>query len=637
MTSRLEGDPLDHVWRSSAGGSPLLTLDIGPLRDDEAGALAHAYVDASAELARRCVARAAGNPLFLDQLLRHAEESAEEGVPASVQSLVQARLDHLSPADRQALQAASALGQRFTADALGHLLGQPTHDCADLVRHLLVRSIGDELLFAHALIRDGVYDSLLRSRRAALHLRAAAWFATRDAGLHAEHLDRAEDPGAPDAYLEAARGQLATYRYDAALGLAERGLAIARIGQQTFALTCLRGEILHDLGSMAEAGAAYGAALEAAGDDAQRCRAWLGLAAVKRVTDDLDGAFADLERAQAAAQVQNLEEQLAHIHFLRGNLHFPRGNLEGCLEEHRKSLACATAVGAADLEAAALGGLGDAEYARGRMVSAHDRFRACVELCRRHGFGRIEVANASMLGHTGLYFQPQSDALAVALAAADGAARVGHRRAELNARLAAFFALYELAELEQVGEQVERASALARALGAARFDQACLLYLGKVALAQDRRADAIELMSQALTVARDTSVGFHGPNICGALALVLEDPAQRREMLREGEAMLVRGSVAHNHLRFYPDAMATALELRDRGAFERYAAALEGFTRAEPLPWADFFIAQGRALAAFDAGQRDGPRMEELERLRAEAARLGLKSALVRIDDALLA
>ncbi len=339
MTSRMEGDPLDHVWRSNAGGSPLVTLDLGPLRDDEAGALAHAYVDASAELARRCVARAAGNPLFLDQLLRHAEESTEEGVPGSVQSLVQARLDHLSPADRQALQAASVLGQRFTADALGHLLGQGAHDCAALVRHLLVRSIGDELLFAHALIRDGVYDSLLRSRRAALHLRAAEWFAARDAGLHAEHLDRAQDPGAPDAYLEAARSQLATYRYDGALDLAERGLAIARTEQQTFALTCLRGDILHDLGAMAEAGEAYAAALAAASDDAQRCRAWLGLAAVKRVTDDLDGAFADLERAEAAAQAQGLQEQLARIHFLRGNLHFPRGNLEGCLEEHRKSLA----------------------------------------------------------------------------------------------------------------------------------------------------------------------------------------------------------------------------------------------------------------------------------------------------------
>jgi hypothetical protein len=33
-------------------------------------------------------------------------------------------------------------------------------------------------------------------------------------------------------------------------------------------------------------------------------------------------------------------------------------------------------------EAMALGGLGDAEYVRGRMISAYDRFRQCVELCR---------------------------------------------------------------------------------------------------------------------------------------------------------------------------------------------------------------------------------------------------------------
>jgi tetratricopeptide (TPR) repeat protein len=632
MTSRLEGDPLDQVWRSGIGGSPLLTLDLGPLRDDEANALARAYVDASTALARRCIARAAGNPLFLDQLLRHAEESTEDGVPGSVQSLVQARLDHLPPADRQALQAASVLGQRFAPAALAHLLGQPSHDCASLVRHLLLRPIGDELLFGHALIRDGVYDSMLRSRRAALHLRAAEWFATRDAGLHAEHLDRADDPRAPDAYLASARSQVATYRYDVALEMVDRGIAIARIPEQTFALTCLRGDILHDLGAMTDAGEAYRAALAAAGDDAQRCRAWLGLAAVKRVTDDLDGAFADLDRAEAVASRLGLDAERARVHFLRGNLFFPRGNIQGVLDEHQKSLRLAQASGSVELEAAALGGLGDAEYARGRMVTAHERFRACVELCHRHGFGRIEVANASMLGHAGLYFQPQADALAAALAAADSAARVGHRRAELNARLAAFFALYEMAELDRVGEQAERAAALTRALGAVRFDQACLLYLGKVALAQDRRADAIALLSRALTIARDTSVGFHGPNICGALALALEDPAQRRAMLSEGEAMLARGSLAHNHLRFYPDAMATALELRDREAVEGYAAALEGFTRAEPLPWADFHIVWGRALAAWGAGQRDGPLLAELERVRAEGARLGLKSALARID-----
>ena len=54
-------------------------IDLGPLRPQEAKILAGAYFMAHAELARRCVERAAGNPLFLEELLRHAEESAEFG------------------------------------------------------------------------------------------------------------------------------------------------------------------------------------------------------------------------------------------------------------------------------------------------------------------------------------------------------------------------------------------------------------------------------------------------------------------------------------------------------------------------------------------------------------------------------
>jgi len=44
-----------------------------------------------------------------------------------------------------------------------------------------------------------------------------------------------------------------------------------------------------------------------------------------------------------------------------GNLLFPRGDVEGCLREHRRSLDLAREAGSAELEAAALGGLGDAE------------------------------------------------------------------------------------------------------------------------------------------------------------------------------------------------------------------------------------------------------------------------------------
>src|SRR6516165_12752402 len=171
----------------------------------------------------------------------------------------------------------------------------------------------------------------------------------------------------------------------------------------------LKGEILHDLGSMPEAGRAYQAALEAAADDPERCTAWIGLAAVKRVTDDLAGAVADLKLADAVADLKLadavavrhclLAEQ-ARIHFLRGNLCFPRGDLDGCLREHGIGLELAKRAGATELEAMALGGLGDAEYVRGRMISAHERFSECVGLCERHGFGRIEVANRPMMAFT---------------------------------------------------------------------------------------------------------------------------------------------------------------------------------------------------------------------------------------------
>ena len=73
MTSRIDGDPLDHAWRSSIAGSPLMTIDLGPLRPQEATAFAGAYLDATAAFAQRCIERAAGNPLFLEQLLRHAK------------------------------------------------------------------------------------------------------------------------------------------------------------------------------------------------------------------------------------------------------------------------------------------------------------------------------------------------------------------------------------------------------------------------------------------------------------------------------------------------------------------------------------------------------------------------------------
>jgi len=634
MTSRPEQDPIDQAWRARAGGTPLLTIDLGPLHAEEAQALAAPLLTANAAVAARCVERAGGNPLFLEQLLCNAEEGAGSSVPDSVQSLVQARLDRLEPGAKAALQAASVLGQRFDRYALTHLLGQ-TEDVPDPAgAQLLIRPDGDAFLFAHALIRDAIYDGLLNSRRCELHRRAAEWFASRDLALRAMHLDRAGAVEAPQAYLAAARSQLAEYRYETARQLAERGLELANERADRSQLSCFRGQILLGLGAIPEALHAFELALKTAPDDVQRCRAWIGCAAVKRITDDLDGAFADLERAEEAAVAHGLTVEEARLRYLRGNLYFPLGKAEDCLREHERSLELARQANAVEQEAAALGGLGDAEYLRARMISAYRRLTDCVEVARRHGFGRIEVANSAQIAHTMLYFKPQTEALEQGLAAAAAAARVGHLRAEINARMAIISALQTTGELASCRSEIEHAQTLIRRLGAWRFEQRLLVHLGMVTFAEGRRGAAVDLLRQGLDIARRTGITFHGAGICGAIARALDARDERRAALSEGEELIRTGGVGHNQLWFYPEAIEVALELADYDETERYATLLEDFTRPEPLPWSDYFIARGRMLAAVGRGKRNSGTIEALHRLRKEGQRLGYDLALPAIEAA---
>jgi hypothetical protein len=100
-----------------------------------------------------------------------------------------------------------------------------------------------------------------------------------------------------------------------------------------------------------------------------------------------------------------------------------------------------------------------------------------------------------------------------------------------------------------------------------------------------------------------------------------------------GDAEYMRGHMISAHA----DAMNVALELGDLNEVARYAQALEDFTKPEPLPWADFFIARGRALAAHARGQADLALTHELQRLRDEGLRMGFIVALPAIEAALTA
>ncbi|MGI9521007.1 MAG: adenylate/guanylate cyclase domain-containing protein, partial [Hyphomicrobiaceae bacterium] len=66
MSSRIDGDPIDQTWRAAAGNCPLVTFDLGPLREAEALELAENYPPADKQFVLSCIARAEGNPLFLE-------------------------------------------------------------------------------------------------------------------------------------------------------------------------------------------------------------------------------------------------------------------------------------------------------------------------------------------------------------------------------------------------------------------------------------------------------------------------------------------------------------------------------------------------------------------------------------------
>ena len=386
---------------------------------------------------------------------------------------------------------------------------------------------------------------------------------------------------------------------------------------------------------MAEARQAYEAALKQAADDAERCAAWLGLVACKRVTDDLAGAQADLGLAEAAAARLGLAAISARVHFLAGSLCFPRGDIEGCLCHHQRSLALAQEIGSAQHEAAALGGLGDAEYVRGRMISAQDRYERCIALCRQHALGRIEAAHRQMLGLTQFFRNDVRGALADALAAADAARRIGQQRGEMVAHLIAAEMHANLGQQDEARARLDDVERLIRQLGALQFEPLRLNCLAKTLRADGRNAEAVVLLQRSVQVSRETALSFSGPSALGALALTTDDAATRREAIEEGESLLRAGSVAHNHFRFYRDTIDATLRAGDWADAERLAAALEAFAAAEPLPWTDFYIARGRALAAWGRGERTSATIAELGRLAVEARSAGLVLALPALEGAL--
>jgi class 3 adenylate cyclase/tetratricopeptide (TPR) repeat protein len=626
-TSRLEGDPVDAAFRRDLGGASVVVVELGPLRADAIQRLAQAAASAVDEaVVARFVARSGGNPLFLEQLALSAAEAEATSLPGSIRGLVQARLDRLTRTDRAALQAASVLGQRFSLAALQALTVESSYDPQPLIDGGLLMRDGDMLMFAHALIQEATYASLLSETARRYHRRAADWLGESEPELRAQHLDRAADPGAPSAYRMAAERLRQSSRLAAALENAERGLALAREDADTVALALLAGRLRLDLGAARQALAHFDTALAKATDDVGRGEAELGIAESLRIVDDLAGASAALDRAQAKAEAADLPALLSRCRYLRGNLLFPMGRVEECMQEHRAALALAERAQSPELVARALGGLADGLYAQGYMRSAVQALERCISAAHSAGAASVEIANRPMAAIAECYMM-RLDAVREMAETARRLARQAHnRRAELIALHGLMVAAMESARPEDGLPHVDTAREIVTELGAWRFEGENVIFGAELQALAGNGALAADMAREAVALTREHAMSYMGPATFGMAARLVDDPRQRNAFLSEGESLLAVPSLGHNHFFFRRYAIEAELAAGRTDEVRRHALAFAKYAEREPTPLTDLVVRRGLLLAdAVDGRLTPETRAELNERGRA-AERLGFVS-----------
>jgi class 3 adenylate cyclase/tetratricopeptide (TPR) repeat protein len=227
------------------------------------------------------IARTDGVPLYVEELTKAVLETGEAAIPASLHDSLMARLDR-TPEVKEIAQIAACIGREFDHALLAAVADRPPAELSSALDKLATAELvfrrgtppDARYTFKHALVRDAAYESLLKSRRQALHQRLlealeGAGAAAELLALHAEAaglVERAID------YYQAA-GEAAARRPAFLEAIANLRRAVALVEtlgdarawrERALELRVLIGQAsIGGFGhSAAETGAAYQAALD---------------------------------------------------------------------------------------------------------------------------------------------------------------------------------------------------------------------------------------------------------------------------------------------------------------------------------------------------------------------------------------
>ncbi len=213
--------------------------------------------DVPGALVDKLVEQAAGNTLFLEELIRAVVEGRGETPPETVLAMLQARLMRLEPEARQVLLAASFFGRAFWVGGVRTLLeGEPPVETLKSWLQQLVeqewvepqpasRFPGEhELRFRHALVRDAAYALVPDRHRPEGHGRALDWLergGESDPRVLAEHAQLGQQPErAVHFYTRAAEQLFERHDIPGVTRCMEAALALHPTGEPLVQLQALR-------------------------------------------------------------------------------------------------------------------------------------------------------------------------------------------------------------------------------------------------------------------------------------------------------------------------------------------------------------------------------------------------------------
>ena len=500
------------------------------------------------------VSGAEGNPFYIEELIKmlidsgviitggerwQAEPSqlagilADMNIPGTLTSLLQARLDNLSPDEKTILQQAAVAGRIFWDNVIKYINahrngdGVEENEIAEILDKLRQKEMifhretsaligAQEYVFKHAVLRDVTYETIFKKVRQAYHAMVADWLIHENAerageftGMIGEHLEMAGENAKAVSFLRQAGEQAARqYANQQALNYLSRALDLTPEAdmEERYAILLAREQVYSLLGARVDQSQDLEQLVTLAGsldDESKHGEVALLQAIHASERSDYPVIISRAKEAIQIAKSLQIPRLESKGNLLWGRALLSQGDYPGAEEHFREALTVAKTNGLANLEADSLRYLGVVDQRLGKQSTAIDYFEKSLQLYRQIGDRRGEGQILNQLGNIlllqgdhegGKKYYDQFLSISREIGDRWGEGRVVRNIADT------YLSQYDYGGASKYFEQ---ALEITREIGNRTIESSALVGLGNIYLEQAEYTKANAVFEQSLNIARE--------------------------------------------------------------------------------------------------------------------------------------